>query len=224
MNSIILYVIGGVIICFVLFQSIYFLKKAYDRGLEIGFTEYQLKETIRSSAFFSVVPSIPILIGLITMIPIFGNVVIPWIRLSVLGSVSYEIYAADAIRAAAGIESLFSDPIVFSTAVWTMTISIMAGLVTLILFYRKYEKKLMEVRKKDSRWGELLIAALFMGLVGTIGAQQIAIGGYNTLALFISMAIMLIIGLASKKWKWMEEFALPVSILSTLGILYVLIM
>jgi hypothetical protein len=99
----------------------------------------------------------------------------------------------------------------------------MAGLVTLVLFYRKYEKKLMEVRKKDSRWGELLIAALFMGLVGTIGAQQIAIGGYNTLALFISMAIMLIIGLASKKWKWLEEFALPVSILSTLGILYVLI-
>lgn len=46
MDSIILYVIGGVMICFVLFQSIYFLKKAYDRGLEIGFTEYQLKETI----------------------------------------------------------------------------------------------------------------------------------------------------------------------------------
>jgi hypothetical protein len=224
MDSIILYVIGGVMICFVLFQSIYFLKKAYDRGLEIGLTEYQLKETIRSSAFFSIVPSIPILIGLITMIPIFGNVVIPWIRLSVLGSVSYESYAANAIRNAAGVDALFNDPIAFSTAVWTMTISIMAGLVTLILFYRKYEKKLTEVRKKDSRWGELLIAALFMGLVGTIGAQQIAIGGYNTLALFISMAIMLIIGLASKKWKWMEEFALPVSILSTLGILYVLIM
>lgn len=224
MDSIILYVIGGVMICFVLFQSIYFLKKAYDRGLEIGLTEYQLKETIRSSAFFSIVPSIPILIGLITMIPIFGNVVIPWIRLSVLGSVSYESYAANAIRNAAGVDALFNDPIAFSTAVWTMTISIMAGLITLILFYRKYEKKLTEVRKKDSRWGELLIAALFMGLVGTIGAQQIAIGGYNTLALFISMAIMLIIGLASKKWKWMEEFALPVSILSTLGILYVLIM
>jgi hypothetical protein len=224
MDSIILYVIGAVMICFVLFQSLYFLKKAYDRGLEIGLSKHQLKEIIRSSAFFSVVPSIPILIGLITLIPIFGSVVIPWIRLSVLGSVSYESYAANAIRNAAGVDSLFSDPIAFSTAVWTMTISIMAGLVTLILFYRKYEKKLTEVRKKDSRWGELLIAALFMGLVGTIGAQQIAIGGYNTLALFISMAIMLVIGLASKKWKWLEEFALPVSILSTLGIMYVLIM
>ncbi|PKM86929.1 MAG: hypothetical protein CVU85_06875 [Firmicutes bacterium HGW-Firmicutes-10] len=224
MDSIILYVIGAVMICFVLFQSLYFLKKAYDRGLEIGLSEHQLKEIIRSSAFFSVVPSVPILIGLITLIPIFGSVVIPWIRLSVLGSVSYESYAANAIRNAAGVDSLFSDPIAFSTAVWTMTISIMAGLVTLILFYRKYEKKLTEVRKKDSRWSELLIAALFMGLVGTIGAQQIAIGGYNTVALFISMAIMLVIGLASKKWKWLEEFALPVSILSTLGIMYVLIM
>ncbi|PKM64748.1 MAG: hypothetical protein CVU96_01310 [Firmicutes bacterium HGW-Firmicutes-20] len=163
MDSIILYVIGAVMICFVLFQSLYFLKKAYDRGLEIGLSEHQLKEIIRSSAFFSVVPSVPILIGLITLIPIFGSVVIPWIRLSVLGSVSYESYAANAIRNAAGVDSLFSDPIAFSTAVWTMTISIMAGLVTLILFYRKYEKKLTEVRKKDSRWSELLIAALFMG-------------------------------------------------------------
>ncbi len=224
MDSIILYIFGAIMICFVLFQSLYFLKKAYVRGLEIGLSEHQLKETIRASAVFSVVPSIPILIGLVTMIPIFGSVVIPWIRLSVLGSVSYESYAANAIRNAAGVDALFNDPIAFSTAVWTMTISIMAGLFTLLLFYRKYEKKLTEVRKKDSRWGELLIAALFMGLVGTIGAQQIAIGGYNTLALFISMAIMLVIGLASKKWKWLEEFALPVSILSTLGILYVLIM
>jgi len=223
MDSNILYILGVFLIGFVLSQSVYFLNKAYRRGLEIGLSEHQLKETIRSSAFFSVVPSIPILIGLITMIPIFGSVVIPWIRLSVLGSVSYENYAAHAIRTAAQVDELSSHPQVFSTALWTMTLSIMAGLFTMILFFRRYSRKLEEIKKKDSRWAEILVAALFMGLVGTIGAQQIALGGYSTLALFISMGIMMTLGLASKKWKWMEEFALPVSILGTLGVLYLLI-
>lgn len=223
MNSIIIYILGIALVGFVLFQSAYFLNKAYQRGLEIGLSRERLRETVRSSAVFTIVPSIPILIGLVTLIPIFGGVVIPWIRLSVLGSVAYETYAANAVRAAAGVESIFEHPQVFSATLWTMTISIMAGLVTMILFFRKYSQKLQEIKSKDSRWGEILVVALFMGLVGTIGAQQIALGGYNTLALFISMAIMLVVGLASKKWKWLEEFALPVSILGTLTILYILL-
>ena len=59
-----------------------------------------------------------------------------------------------------------------------------------------------------------------MGLVGTIGAQQITMGGYNAMALFISIAIMAVLALISRKLKWMEEFALPVSMLGTLIALY----
>lgn len=220
MNFIPIYVIGAVLIGYVLLESVYFYRKAYQRGLEIGLSKEIMNETTRSSTVFSVVPSIPILIGLITMIPLFGDVVIPWIRLSVVGSVSYETYAAVAIKNGAGVTTLTENLQVYSSAIWTMTLSIMSGIFFLIFFYRKYSRKLDEIRKKDTRWSELLIAALFMGLVGTIGAQQITLGGYNTLALFISMAIMALIGLGSRKYKWMEEFALPVSILGTLVALY----
>ncbi len=223
MNYLVIVLIGIVMIVFVIGQSIYFLVLAYQRGIQMGFTKSVLVDTIRSSAIFTIVPSIPILIGLVTLIPIFGAVVIPWIRLSILGSVSYESYAANAIRVAAQVTTLYDFPQVFSAAVWTMTISIMAGLFTMMVFFRRYQQKLADIRKKDHRWSEILVAALFMGLVGTIGAQQIALGGYNTLALFISMGMMVFIGLLSRKAKWLEEFALPISILTTLSILYVLV-
>lgn len=223
MNFMPMYAIGVLLVGYVLIQSFVFYNKAYKRGLEMGMTKHQLLETTRSSAIFSIVPSIPILIGLVAMIPLFGDAAIPWIRLSVLGSVSYETYAAAAIKNAAGITTLLDNMQVYSSAIWTMTISIMSGMIILIFFYQGYSKKLAEIRKKDSRWAKILIAALFMGLVGTIGAQQVVLGGYNLIALLISMGIMAVLGLISLKLKWLEEFALPVSILGTLVALYFLI-
>lgn len=223
MNFLPLYLIGTILVGYVLLQSIVFYRKAYQRGLEMGITKHQLRETTRSSAIFSIVPSIPILIGLVAMIPLFGDAAIPWIRLSVLGSVSYETYAALAVKNAANISTLLDNMTVYSAAIWTMTLSIMSGILVLIFHYESYTKKLAEIRKKDSKWATLLIAALFMGLVGTIGAQQIVLGGYNLLALLISMGIMALIGGLSMKFKWLEEFALPASILGTLTILYFLI-
>ena len=223
MNFVPLYIIGIVLIGDILIETVFIYKRAYKRGLELGMTKTQLNETTRSSVIFSIVPSIPILIGLITMIPLFGDVVIPWIRLSVIGSVSYETYAATAIKGAVGLSSLTENLQVYSTAIWTMTISILSGMIILIFFYKKYTTQLESIKKRDKRWSELLIAAMFMGLVGTIGAQQITIGGYNTLALFISVCIMAVIGGLSLKFKWLEEFALPVSMLGTLVILYFII-
>jgi len=223
MNFLPMYLIGAILVGYVLLQSIVFYRKAYQRGLEMGITKHQLRETTRSSAIFSIVPSIPILIGLVAMIPLFGDAAIPWIRLSVLGSVSYETYAALAIKNAANVTTLLDNMTVYSAAIWTMTLSIMSGILVLIFHYESYTKKLAEIRKKDSKWATLLIAALFMGLVGTIGAQQIVLGGYNLLALLISMGIMALIGGLSLKFKWLEEFALPASILGTLTILYFLI-
>jgi hypothetical protein len=220
MNFLPLYIIGAILISYVLFESVVIYRKAYQRGLELGMTKTQLNETTRSSAIFSIVPSLPILIGLVTMIPLFGNVVIPWIRLSVIGSVSYETYAASQIKLAAGVSSLTENLQVYSTAIWTMTLSILSGMIILIFFYKQYTNKLEAIKIKDPRWSELLIAALFMGLVGTIGAQQITMGGYNAMALFISIAIMAILALISRKLKWMEEFALPISMLGTLIALY----
>lgn len=223
MNFGALYILGIVLIVYVLFESIVFYRKAYQRGLQMGMSSTQLKESTRLSVIFSIIPSIPILIGLVTMIPLFGDVVIPWIRLSVVGSVSYETYAAVAIKNGSNVASLTENLAVYSTALWTMTVSIMSGAIILLFFFKPYQQKLQSIRDKNEAWSKILIAALFMGLVGTIGAQQITLGGYYRLALFISAGIMALLASLSLKMKWLEEFALPLSILGTLVVMYFII-
>ena len=85
---------AAVIIGFVVFESIFFMAKAWKRGKEIGMTTEQLKNTVVSSALFSVAPAISILATVVVLASSLG-IVLPWIRLSVVGNLLYETTAAE---------------------------------------------------------------------------------------------------------------------------------
>jgi len=224
MDSTLLFGMGALLISIVLAQSIALFRKAWKQGVAIGLDPGVMKNTVKSSAVFSIVPSIPIVIGLITMVPLLG-IALPWIRLSVVGAVQYELFAADAAAKAAGLTSLTEGltASAFASAAWIMTLSILGGLVLVIFFLRKYMDRLEAFHKKNERLAEIVIAALFMGLVATIGAQQVARGGMYLVALLLSMGFMAVFGILVKKFKWLESFALPISMLATLIVVYFLV-
>ena len=95
---------------------------------------------MRVSGFFhrSVDPDA---IGLAAMVPLLG-VALPWIRLSVIGSVQYELFAADAATPSPGTVSAAgrSGPAAFNTAAWIMTLSIMSGPHLLYFFPQEVRK------------------------------------------------------------------------------------
>lgn len=222
-----LFIAGVVVFCFVLLQSIVFLRKAWRRGKEIGLSTQKMKNAVSQSAVFSIVPSIPIVLALIALAPTMG-VPFSWIRLSVIGSMSYEVMAAGAVASNAG---LGSDAIgsgvavglpldVFSAAMWVMTIGILAGLIFNLFFMKKYQSKISQMYERNTRWTNILISALFMGIIATLGGQQIARGGVALATLLTSAAIMLVVAGIAKllKQKWLEEFALPIAILGSLAL------
>ena len=94
MNSPLLYALVGAGIVYILIFCVITLRKAYRHGLEIGLTKDKLKTAITSSAIYSIVPSISIVIGLFSLAAVLG-VPWSWFRLSVVGSVTYELMAAD---------------------------------------------------------------------------------------------------------------------------------
>lgn len=213
---------AAIIIATVIVIAGIFLRKALSRAREIGLAEETIKKTVRVSAIFSIVPSIPIAIGLAAMVPLLG-VALPWIRLSVIGSVQYELFAANAAATVTGAASsgLLSTA-AFNTAAWVMTLSIISGPIFCIFFLRKYENGLDKLKQKDEKWADLLVSAIFMGLVGTIGGQQIAKGGIFLITLLVSAAIMVVCGLFVKKKnvKWLEGFALPISMIGSLAVAF----
>ena len=100
-NSPIIYVMVGAIIALVLAQSVFFLVRAIKRARELGISSSTVKKTISSAAVFTIAPAIAVLVGVVALSKSLG-VALPWLRLSVIGSITYETVAAGNALEAAG--------------------------------------------------------------------------------------------------------------------------
>ena len=64
----------------VLVQAVVFFRVAWKRALELGLTRQELMKVVKSSAVFSIVPSLPIIISYMILLPALGKF-FPWLRL-----------------------------------------------------------------------------------------------------------------------------------------------
>ena len=85
MNSKLLYILVIAAIAYVLVFSVLTLIHSWKHGQEIGLSKEKLKGAIISSAIYSILPSISIIIGLFSLTAVLG-VSWSWFRLSVVGS------------------------------------------------------------------------------------------------------------------------------------------
>lgn len=92
-NSTVMAMLCGITILIVLLQPLLFTLVALKRGKELGIEKGELKTAAKSSAIFSIIPSLPILISYLLLVPFLGRF-FPWLRLSVVGSAVYETMAA----------------------------------------------------------------------------------------------------------------------------------
>ncbi|MGI6594950.1 MAG: DUF5058 family protein [Christensenellales bacterium] len=230
-NFPLVFALGAVIAATIIVMSVVFLLKAIKRGKQIGMTNEQFKKAITTSAVFSIVPSIPIVIGVGIMMQFLG-LAIPWIRLTVIGALQYEISAVFAVSD--GAAELTAGMLVSATLV--MTISIISGPLFNAIFYKKYQGKLMEMQVKNKPKMDAITGSLLSGMLAGI-ISAILIGGFFTLnntepdssgivtngavtliTLAVSMGIIAICGVIMKvfKQKWLENYALPLSILGAM--------
>lgn len=204
-----LYLIAGAVILFVLTQSIFFLVKAWKHGKELGIDSKKLKNAVTSSALFTVPSALSVLATVIALAPALG-LVIPWVRLSVIGNITYETVAAtEAINAfgiETGITEAIKDPEVFVGVAWVMTIGICFSLVVLPFVAKPLHKKFLNAGKKKEAeeavetaktdapadgkkkrsfagFMDYVTPALFIGLIGAFVANSILGSGKQDVAL-----------------------------------------
>ncbi len=224
-NSVFLFVVAGLIISFVLAQSIFFLFKAWKRAKEIGIEKEVLKRVVKSSAFFTIAPAVAIILGVITLSKFLG-LPLPWLRLSVLGALTYELPAATSTASALGISISegVTDPVIYSTIAWVMTIGIMSGLVIITLFLKNMQRRIDKIKEKDKKWSEIFNTAIFMGMISAFLGMIFSdirlglVGWIPVFVMIVSSIIMIICGLLVKKYKikWLEDYALPISMIGAM--------
>lgn len=150
-SSLGLYLIAGAVILFVLVQAIFFLVKSWKRGKELGISTKKLKNAVTSSALFTIPSALSILATIIALAPALG-LVIPWVRLSVIGNLMYETTAAEAAMEAFGHEGGMAvpvtDPKVYAGVAWVMTLGICFSLIILPFVAKPLHKKFIAATNK----------------------------------------------------------------------------
>ena len=225
-NHPIIFVIVAIIVAVVLAQSVFFLVKAWKRGLEIGMDKNKLRKIAVTATIFTIAPAVAIVISIIALSKQLG-LALPWLRLSVVGSLSYEAIAAEntanAMELAATATPNASQ---FVTISLVMTLSIMVGIWLVPAICKKMQSGMINLEKRDKKWADIFSSAMFIGMiaafvgfvfcdVGNVVQGDFA-GLIPVLVMVVSAVVMAVCGLLAGKFKkihWIADYALPVSLI-----------
>ncbi|MCE5249979.1 DUF5058 family protein [bacterium] len=204
------------IIVVVLFQTARFIRISFRAGDRIGLPRAQMVQALRTGIISAIVPSIALLVGVAVLIPKLG-VPFPWMRLSVIGSVIYELFAVEVAATAMGLKDSTAafDGQVYAAAVWTMSMGFIFCLLFVALFTPSLKKIKDRLAGNDEGWMTLMNSAAFFGAFGFLWGQPIARGGLPLIALLTGFVCMVIFQVLIRyaRQSWLKEWALSVSIL-----------
>lgn len=227
-NHPILFLLVGIVILIVLAQSLFFLIKALKRAKEIGMDTKKIRRIIISASIFTIAPAVAIVVSVIALSKDLG-IALPWLRLSVVGSMSYETIAASNALSGMGLEfgkvtNLTAQQ--FITVILVMTISIMVGIWLVPVLCKKMKNGLVNMKNKDAKWLDIFQSAMFIGMISAfIGFvfcdfsdifNGVTKGLIPVCVMAVSAVTMLICGAIMKitKARWINDYALPISLIA----------
>ena len=231
-NSGFFYLLVAAVLAFVTLMCVVFLVKSYKAGIEIGMDKQALKKTIISSATFTLLPSISILLGVIALSGTLG-VPFSWLRLSVIGALQYELNVAEIAAQSLGLPGLRLDLLStehFVTIALVMTFGILGGVFCCIFFLKKYLGKMQAKPKKTAEenaeskpgFGAYATTAMFVGLcasyIGSYIGKVFAPNDGDLMPLIVAVIAGLCMAVfeyftQKKDMKVLDNFSLAASML-----------
>ncbi len=231
LNSGSMYLICGTIVAVIAGVCVIFMIRAWRAGKALGMDTVRMKRAITSSATFSVLPSVGILLGVLALSGSLG-IPWPWLRLSVIGALHYETQVADAAAEQLGIR-LGADAMTaeaFSTIALLMSLCIMWGMILSALLNKRYLSRLQgrdPSKKSGGGFGDLAMAAMFIGMVSAYigsyiggfvsGNGLFTFSGYWTplVVVAVAAAVMAVFTYLSEKrgLLWLDNFSIAGSML-----------
>ena len=145
--------------------------KSWRAGLRLGMDRAVLKKTVISSATFTLLPAFSILLGVIALSGSLG-IPLPWLRLSVIGNLQYEVNVAEIAATGIGLSGLkISEltPQAYVTIALVMTCGILGGALLCLFTLKAYSKKLrgnkaQKPGEAKASFGDWAMVAMFVGM------------------------------------------------------------
>lgn len=219
-NNKVFFICGAILVLFITFQSLVYLRLAFKEGKRIGLTKEKMIKAFRTGVISTIVPTLAVIVALITMTPILG-IPIPWMRLSIIGSAPYEIMAAGVGAKSMGIDTLGGVEYtaeVFASSIWIMCVGSIWAVLIVTFFLKKIKVRYSRNVETDTRWRTTLMNAAFLGVFAIFMADPITTGGLplGTMLSGASIMTFFAILIIRYKQKWLKEFALAFSMIGAM--------
>lgn len=216
-NSPAMAIFCGLAILVVLVQAAVFFRVAWKQALEMGLSKADLVKVVKSSAVFSIVPSLPIIISYMILLPALGKF-FPWLRLSVIGSATYETLAANMAVTSFGFDSLGSadfSPDVFGSLLWVVTLGVFLSSLSALLL-RRFDSRMQSVTTNPNSFGKVIPNIMFLGMMATLSAPYLAdvTNIPSMAAIVVSALVMIGLNAVGKRAPVLKEFAFSLSMIA----------
>lgn len=211
-----MYIFVACVLLFILLQNFIMMRKAWKHAREdLHYTNAQIRKGLTNGILVSIVPTIPVVIVLLTLIPLLGGP-LPWLRLSVIGNATIESMAASLGAEAVG-ETLALGGYTIAgwiAACWVMNLGNSASIVWSILAIRPISKMYSAAKKFDVK----LVLAIGCGCLAGVmafatvgyGASAMATNGVVFFSSFALGALLVFAGKKMPKAKWINDFSMAI--------------
>jgi len=226
LNQPIMFVMIGGILLFIIAVCLLFMLKSYKAGLALGMNKTVLQKAITSTITFTILPTVSVLLGVIALSGALG-LPFSWLRLSVIGSLQYELQAAEIVASHMGMSGLRMSemtPDAFVTMGLVITSCISFGAVFTVFGLKAYLKKVRSKSVKESTGNKpsltVLFVAMFIGVCGAyVGAyvgMAVRLGSWLPLLTAVVAGLVMAIFdylIVKKNMLNLESFSLAASML-----------
>lgn len=198
--------------------SVVYLLKARKRALELGITDKEVKDIVKSSLVFSVVPSLSIVIGLVALAASLGTVW-AWWRLSVIGSLSFETQIASSLAAtlkfastADMMEKATGEQ--FGVVMILMSVGMLSGFCVLLPFGKKLMTS-VDKTKGGNGWSNVLSGCFMLVLLAVYVPVLLICDTIQALVMITGLVVALALGVLAKKpgMAWLNNFIMAGSMI-----------
>ena len=140
-NSPLLWMAGALVVGWVMFQAIIFMRKSLKVRKEVGITDEQLRSTIKTSISSSLGPSFVVVVGMVSLLVAMGGP-ISWFRMATIGAVGFEMMAAGFTAEAVGVTLGGADMNATAVAayLWVATFASLGWIIFTGLFTDKMDR------------------------------------------------------------------------------------
>ncbi|MFD1360843.1 DUF5058 family protein [Lentibacillus salinarum] len=224
-NSLPLWILASLVVGFVIFQAIMFIRLCSRTSSSVGMTSTEVRAAIRAGAISSLGPSLAIVFVAIAMITLIGDPV-TLMRIGIIGNASIETVGASLGAQAAGADlgsAGFTEQ-TFTAAVWTMCLGGMGWLLFTALFTKSLGKIQDKAVSKSKNVNVLtaVSTAAMIGAFSYLGGREMVKGFDESIVLVVAFGVMpIIIWVANKfGFSWLKEWSLGLVIMVGLTVGY----